>query len=236
MPTRTWPVAARDGEELPHQDNGQDWIVSWHPPSTPPAGTPHGAAGICLTGDAGIVLVQNAGGWEIPAGRPEDDENWEETLRREMKEEACVAVTEARFLGFTRGPCVRGAQQGHVIVRSVWRAEVELRPWKPQFEMTDRLVIPSLDVWNRLTMPESESMARINARMLVEAGIPPSPSGLTLASLHRLRGYVVHGSVRPFPRAAFRSVMPYHRKETMTGPGPAGGAILVRPSSLLRLP
>ena len=175
MPTRTWPLAARDGEDLPHHDNGQDWIVSWHPASTPPAGTPHGAAGICLTGGGEVILVQNTGGWEIPAGRPEGDETWEETLRREMMEEACGAVSEARLLGFSRGQCIRGAQEGLVIVRSVWRAEVELRPWEPQFEMTERLVIPAAEVWKHLAIPESDSMARINARMLTEAGIPPLP-------------------------------------------------------------
>ncbi len=175
MSTRIWPAAARDGEELPHHDNGQDWIVSWHPPTVPPDGTPHGAAGICLTGNAEIVLVRNAGGWEIPAGRPEGDETWEETLRREMMEEACVAVVEAKLLGFSRGKCLRGEQKGLVIVRSVWRAEGELRPWNPQFEMTERLVIPISEVWNRLTIPESVTMARINARMLVEAGIPSLP-------------------------------------------------------------
>lgn len=108
----TWPVAARDGEELAHHDNGQDWIVSWHPPPVPPAGTPHGAAGICLTGDGEVVLIKFEGRWEIPAGRPEGDETWEETLRREMMEEACVAVIEARLLGFSRGQCIRGDQEG----------------------------------------------------------------------------------------------------------------------------
>ena len=176
MPTRAWPLAARDGEELPHHDNGQNWIVSWHPPSTPPAGTPHGAAGICVTGDGEVVLIKFEGRWEIPAGRPEGDETWEETLRREMMEEACVAVIAARLLGFGRSQCIRGAQEGHVIVRSMWRAAVELQPWEPQFEIAERLVIPAAEVRDRLAYPKSAGMARFTARMLVEAGIPPLPS------------------------------------------------------------
>lgn len=166
-----WPTAAQDGENLTHHDNGQDWIVSWHPPSTPPDGTPHGAAGICITPDGGVVLVRLDGRWEIPAGRPEGAETWEETLRREMMEEACAVVVEASLLGFARSGCVRGTQEGHVIVRSMWRAAVELLPWEPKFEIPERLVVPASDVWDHLAVPESGNMARITVRMLNEAGI-----------------------------------------------------------------
>jgi ADP-ribose pyrophosphatase YjhB (NUDIX family) len=41
--------------------------------------------------------------WDLPAGRPEPGESWEQTLRREMDEEACATVIAARLLGFTRG-------------------------------------------------------------------------------------------------------------------------------------
>ena len=171
MPTRTWPVTVRDDEELLHQDNGQDWIVSWHPPPTPPDGTPHGAAGVCVTSDGKVVLVELNGGWEIPAGRTEGDETWEETLRREMMEEACAVVVEARLLGFVRSRCVRGVQEGHIIVRSMWRAAVELRPWDPHFEIPERLGVPAAEVRDRLAYPLSAGMARITARMLDEAGV-----------------------------------------------------------------
>lgn len=138
----------------------------------PPQGTPHGAAGVCVTDDGKVVLVELDGRWEIPAGRTEGDETWEETLRREMMEEACVVVTEARLLGFGRARCVRGEQKGLVIVRSVWRAAVELQPWEPQFEIPERLVVPAVEVRNHLTMPASVSMARFTVRMLDEAGVP----------------------------------------------------------------
>ncbi len=166
-----WPRAARNGEELSHEDNDQEWIVSWHPPSVPPDGTPHGAAGVCITPDDEIVLVSLEGRWEVPAGRPEGNETWEETLRREMMEEACANVVEARLLGFVRSQCIRGVQQGLVIVRSMWRAEVDLCPWEPQFEIPERLVIPASEVWNHLAIPESGNMARITVRMLNEAGV-----------------------------------------------------------------
>ena len=177
MPTQSWPFVAQDGEELPHQDAGQDWIVSWHPPPRPPQGTPHGAAGVCVTDDGMVVLVELDGRWEIPAGRTEGDETWEETLRREMMEEACAVVVAARLLGFARSRCVRGVQEGHVIVRSMWRAEVELRPWEPLFEIPEWLVVPAAEMRDRLAYPKSASMARITARMLHEADIPQGRCG-----------------------------------------------------------
>jgi hypothetical protein len=55
----------------------------------------------------------------------EPGESWEQTLRREMDEKACATVVGARLLGFTRGQCVAGPERGLVLVRSVWRADVE---------------------------------------------------------------------------------------------------------------
>lgn len=65
--------------------NGGEWIVDWHPASSmAPEGTPHGAAGICLTRDSGLVLISNDDArWGLPGGRPEEEESWEQTLLRE---------------------------------------------------------------------------------------------------------------------------------------------------------
>ncbi len=143
--------AARDGEEFAFRANGQDWLVSWHPSPTPPEGTPHGATGVCVTGDGGIVLISADGAhWDLPAGRPEGRETWEETLRREMLEEACATVVRARLLGFHRGACIAGPELGLVLVRSLWRAEVELAPWEPRFEIPHRRVVAATEVWDHL--------------------------------------------------------------------------------------
>ncbi|MGH9629293.1 MAG: NUDIX hydrolase, partial [Bryobacteraceae bacterium] len=129
---------ARDGEEIAVRSNGGDWVLAWHSAIAVPAGKAHGANAFCVTADGGVLLISNDGQrWGWPGGRPEGDESWEQTLRREILEEACAIVTHPRHLGFCRGVCLTGPEEGVVLVRSVWRAEVELRPWDRLTECRD---------------------------------------------------------------------------------------------------
>src|SRR5690348_746648 len=125
----SWNVPARDQEVMATHSNGQDWLVSWHPVDDEPTGKAHGAAGICVAEPDQLVLISHDGvHWGFPAGRPEGPETIEETLRREMREEACVEVLAERLLGFARSECVKGHEEGLVLVRSYWRAEVRVDP------------------------------------------------------------------------------------------------------------
>jgi NUDIX domain-containing protein len=144
---------AADGQEIPIRSNGQDWLVSWHPPPQPPDGIPHGAEGVCVTPAGEVVLISpDSKFWDLPAGRPEMGETWEDTLRREMLEEACATVLEA------------------TLVRSVWRAEVELAPWQPRFEIPHRRVVAAADVMGQLALG-THAFAPIIRRELQEASI-----------------------------------------------------------------
>ena len=163
-------LTARDGEEIAARVNGGDWLVAWHPPPAAPEGKRHGAAGICLVPDGGLVLISNDGEhWELPAGRPEGDESWEQTLRREMLEEACATVVRARLLGFSRGVCTSGHEDGLVLVRSFWRAEVQLAAWEPKFEVAHRRVVPVNARPAHLWM--GDGFAPIFQRAFAEAGL-----------------------------------------------------------------
>lgn len=138
-------LIARDGEEFGFHNEGQDWIASWHPPAFPPPdGKPHGSAALCLTVDREIVLVSSDGqSWDLPGGRPEGDEDWRITMEREVFEEACATVKEAELLGFSKGVCVKGPEEGLVLIRSLWRADVSILDWEPHHEIGYRLLVPS---------------------------------------------------------------------------------------------
>jgi ADP-ribose pyrophosphatase YjhB (NUDIX family) len=163
------PVA-RDSEEFAVRSNGGDWLIAWHPPTEVPDGIAHGANAFCVTDDDRVVLISNDGErWGWPGGRPEGDESWEQTLRREVLEETCATVVGARLLGFCRAVRLTGPEQGLVLVRSVWLAEVELMPWEPRFEIAHRRVVPAAEFLAHLWM--EEGFEPIYHRALVEAGI-----------------------------------------------------------------
>jgi len=145
---------AADGADFTAFINGQEWHVAWYPPPDPPPGTPHGAEAVCRAGDRIVVVSPDGERWGLPAGRPEGPEQWVDTMRREVREEACAEVMECRLLGFSRGVCVRGPQEGLVLVRSMWRAEVRLDAWEPRFEMDHRRLLSAEEAFPFLTIPD----------------------------------------------------------------------------------
>jgi ADP-ribose pyrophosphatase YjhB (NUDIX family) len=159
-----------DGDEVRAHSNGQEWILTWHMPDSVPSGRPHGSAGICVTAEGSVAVISADGAhWDLPAGRPEGSEDWEETLRREIREEACAIVIAARLLGFSRGHCIRGHEKGLVLVRALWRADVELQPWEPRFEIHHRRVVPVTDLLSHVTL--DEGYLPTYRRALIEAGL-----------------------------------------------------------------
>ena len=153
----------------------------------------------------GVVLVSPDGQvWSLPAGRPEAEESWAETLRREVREEACATVVQARLLGFSRGVCIAGPEKGLVLVRSIWRADVELGPWDPYFEIRHRRLVAPADLAAELT-PASHPFAPIVRRTLQEAGSPdhPVPVAVGHAGLLSAR-FTARGQTQLPQRAQFQ--------------------------------
>jgi hypothetical protein len=63
-------------------------------------------------------------------------------------------VTDARLLGFVRSKCLSGHEEGLVLVRSIWRAEVTLLPWQPEYEIPFRRMVPARDLAKHLWMED----------------------------------------------------------------------------------
>jgi ADP-ribose pyrophosphatase YjhB (NUDIX family) len=161
---------AHDGEEFAVRSNEGDWLIAWYPPASVPNGKAHGANAFCVTAAGGVVLISSDGErWGWPGGRPEADESWEQTLRREILEEACAIVCNATLLGFCRAVCLTGPEEGLVLVRSIWRAEVELMPWQPRFEIAHRRVVPPHEL--HLHMWIEQGFEPIYYRALTEAAL-----------------------------------------------------------------
>lgn len=58
--------------------------------------------GICFNNKDEILIINEGSGWKIPGGHPENDESAEETLKRELIEEADVEVSQCIPLGAQR--------------------------------------------------------------------------------------------------------------------------------------
>lgn len=165
---------ALDRAELAVISNGGDWLISWHPPDGQPAGTPHGVTGVCVTDFREVVLVSDDGAhWGFPGGRKKPGETWMDTLHRRLEEEACVGVLNAELIGWGRGECLSGAQQGLVLVRSMWTVRAELYEWdRAEPEMLRRRLCPPDHAQRALYM--EPGMEPIYLRQLREAGLPHS--------------------------------------------------------------
>ena len=65
---------------------------------------------------------------------------------------AGAIVTGARLLGAVRSRCLSGPEEGLVLVRSIWRAEVTLLPWRPEYEIRFRRVVPTHELAGQLSV------------------------------------------------------------------------------------
>ena len=117
-------------------------------------------------GSGKIVLVEDKATGErmLPGGHPEASETPEETLAREVSEEACAVVQKAVYLGVQQ---VDDGAQRYYQMR-FWAA-VRLEPFVPHFETPRRLLVDPDDFISTLNWSTPKlARAMFDAALRVE--------------------------------------------------------------------
>lgn len=98
-----------------------------------------------------IVRANDNDKWQIPGGTPEGNETWEETLNRELIEEADVTIKNAAFLG---------AQKVEDDINGVpTLVSYQLRYFGILDQLLDQTIDPDVTknlIWQRKFVPASE--------------------------------------------------------------------------------
>lgn len=125
-------------------------------------------SGVCLTANGKLVLVSEAGtNWNLPGGHPESGEAPEETLARELLEEACAEVSACRLMGWQRIDDPR--EPAYLHLRSV--ARVRLQTFNPGHEIRHRRLVSPQEFLSALSWGRSSIAAEI-LRLALEAELP----------------------------------------------------------------
>jgi 8-oxo-dGTP pyrophosphatase MutT (NUDIX family) len=165
--------------------DGARYRIWWFdPPFRPPLAETTQALGICFTAGSQIVLVTwNGTDWTLPGGTIEPGETLEETLTREVWEEACARVRACAYIGCQRVEHLDEDRPAYYQTR-FW-ASVELEPFEPVHEMTARKLVspdqfPDTLFWGRETTATLilERGRQIQAERSLDP-TAPRPSGPT---------------------------------------------------------
>jgi len=133
--------------------SGTRAMISWvDPPNGPQDELVQRAEAAAFTQDGEIFVVAEGDDrfswWSLPGGRREAGETLEDTLRRELLEEACVTVRASELVGFQRFRHLNGDRAGHVTTDAMFSVRAEVLPFEPRFETRGRRLMSMADARN----------------------------------------------------------------------------------------
>ena len=73
--------------------------------------------GIVFNEEGEILIVNTVGNWQLPGGKPEEGESWEDTLIREAIEEADVEIEGLVPIGYQRVSEIKDKKEGETFAQ-----------------------------------------------------------------------------------------------------------------------
>ena len=106
-------------------------------------------SGYIFDNDNNLVIVKSEN-WTIPGGHPEKDESPEDTLNREVYEEACITIKDLIYLG-----AVEVKENNDIYYQLRYPANVDrVDSFKNEFEVSQREFVSLNDLNNYITWSE----------------------------------------------------------------------------------
>lgn len=142
---------------------GKGYLVVWFPGVPVPEGERvTEVSAVCVTGAGDVVLVSGDGeSWGLPGGHPEPGESAEETLKREVREEACCTVERSEYLGYQKCTPEEG---GKPDIQLRYKCLVKTMIFSPQHEIRHRREVAPRDFLGTLgwgSSPIAVDLARL---------------------------------------------------------------------------
>ncbi len=101
-------------------------------------------AGFCFDGQKRVAIIKNEHGWGFPGGHPEKGESNEETLQREVAEEACLSVKNPELIGYVevKDPENNSVEGKHYLQLRYLAEADKINDFKKEFESSERMFVP----------------------------------------------------------------------------------------------
>lgn len=91
-----------------------------------------------------LLIVKGGNTWTVPGGHPEPNETQQQTLERELMEEACVTLKDIKYIG-----AVEVVENGETYYQLRYTAKVaDVLPFKKEWETDERLFVDLDDLQN----------------------------------------------------------------------------------------
>jgi len=119
-------------------------------------------SGYCLDNDNKVLIVKNDHGWGLPGGHPEEGESTEQSLRREISEEANVTISSFKLLGYVevndpQNESIEG--RAYAQLRFICRL-AEINEFSAEFETSERAFVSIAELPNYITWMATSATGR----------------------------------------------------------------------------